>query len=587
MKHCKPKKTNEKKGRGPEKTLLLMGLPNVGKSAIFSRLTGLDVMVSNYSGTTVDFTEGPVRFAEQSYMLKDVPGVYDIKKSVDEAEQVAINMLEDRPDGIIFVLDALNLESSLHLLMQVLEYGIPTVVALNRNDLSASRGFTIDHRVIQSRLNVPVIPTVALYSESLDLLRYKVTETMMNPKTDFLIKEDEDARWAEVERIVAKAVRQRKDADWSDDKHSYLIKPFPGILIALVVLSTMFAFVIGVGMGLRQFILMPLLRGYLFPFIENAVGMMEISPVLSEMLIGDYGFLIKGIEWPFALVLPYVITFYAALSLLEDSGYLPRLAVLLDGLLKKIGLSGSSIIPLLLGYGCGIPAIMSTRSLPSRKARLIVVVMVSFAVPCVSQTGAFIALLSAHSLLALFSVFFISIFALIIVGLVLDKVKKEAVPFTLMELPHLLVPKPALLAKKIFLRVRHYIKDGAVPMIIAILFTAVLYELGAFNVLGQWLSPLVSGWLRLPEEAATPLIIGIVRRELTVLPLIEMELTTLQFFTGAIVALFYVPCIAMIATIAKEFNVRTAVGILIFTTFTAIFLGGLLARVGGWLALLM
>ncbi len=575
--------TSKKHNQTHQPKLLLMGLPNVGKSAIFNRFTGLDVMVSNYTGTTVEFTEGTMEVGDARCILKDVPGVYDIEKSVDEAEQVAINMLNDRPDGIVFVLDTLNLESSLHLLMQVLEYKLPTVVALNRDDLSKRRGITIDHEVIQKRLNVPIVPTVALGGESLEILRYKISEMLAKQEIPKSLLPPNTSRWKAVEHIINRSVKTRSDTNFLDDKYAFLIKPWPGLPIAIIVLLAMFSFVIGAGMGLRQYVLLPVFNGWLFPIIETGVINSFDSILIQNILIGDYGFLIKGIEWPFALVLPYVISFYIMMSFLEDSGYLPRLAVLLDGIFKKIGLTGSSIIPLLLGYGCGIPAIMSTRSLPSKKARLSVAVMVSFAIPCVSQTGAFISLLAEHSLIALISVFLVSLVAMIMVGIVLDKVKKEAIPITLMELPHLLVPKPSILSKKILMRVKHYLKDGALPMIVAIFFTAFLYEFGVLNVLGTAMAPIVSGWLRLPEEAATPLIIGVVRRELTVLPLIEMNLTTLQFFTGAIVALFYVPCIAMIATIAKEFNIKTAVSILLFTTFSAIFIGGIIARIGGLL----
>jgi len=562
------------------KTILLMGMPNVGKSAIFNRYTGMDVMVSNYSGTTVEYTEGIMDVEGTLFTLKDVPGVYDIEKSVDEAEQVAINMLNDNPDGIIFVMDAMNLESSLHLLMQVLTYNIPTVVALNRSDLSENKGMRIDHRVIASRLNVTVVPTVALGGETLDVLKSTLNDVMDQPPKHN-VQVSGEARWKDVERIVKFAVKQEVRAENVTDRFAFLVKPWPGLPIALGVLALMFSLVIGLGMGLRQFVLLPLFNGWLFPIIESAVMQMFDSQMIQNILIGDYGFLIKGIEWPFALVLPYVVSFFITISILEDSGYLPRLAVLLDGIFRHIGLSGSSIIPILLGYGCGIPAIMSSRSLPSRKMRITVAVMVSLAVPCVAQSGAFIALLAERSILALLGVFFISVLAMIGVGFALDKIQKQAIPFTLMELPQLLPPQPKILSKKILTRVRHYIKDGAVPMIIAIFFTSFLYEFGMLAFLGQAFAPVVSGWLNMPEEAATPLIIGIVRRELTVLPLIEMNLTTLQFFTGAVVALFYVPCVAMIATLAKEFSIKMAIGVFIFTTAFAFFIGGLIAQFGG------
>ncbi len=570
-----------------DKKILLMGLPNVGKSAIFSRYTGMDVIVSNYSGTTVEFTEGKIVVEDKAYALVDVPGVYDLKDSIDDAERVALSMLNAKPEAVLFVLDALNLESSLHLLMQVLKYNIPTIVALNRTDLLKRRGMMIDHRVIASRLNVPVFPTVALEKKSLFALKDELHKVMENPKVDYLVHSTTDDRWKEVERIVDRAVKKPIDPDFYHGKYAFLIKPFPGLLIAILMLGILFAFVIGFGMGLRQFILLPLLRGYLFPGIEQAVYALFESSYIRGILVGDYGFLIKGIEWPFALVLPYVISFYIMMSLLEDTGYLPRLAVLLDGVLKKIGLSGSSIIPIMLGYGCGIPAIMSTRSLRSKKSRLTIAIMVSLAVPCVSQSGAFVALLIEHSLLALLLVFLVSILAIMIVGLVMKKLNKEAMPFTLLELPELLWPKPKLLGKKILMRIKHYIKDGAVPMIFAIMATALLYEVGALDVMGQVLAPLVSGWLRLPEAAATPLIIGVVRRELAVLPLLDMDLTTVQFFTASIVALFYVPCIAMIATLAKEFNAKTAVFVLLLTTVTALFLGGVVARLGDFVVTML
>ncbi len=569
-------KPDEKK----PKNVLLMGLPNVGKSAIFSRLTGLDVMVSNYSGTTVEFTEGLSRFDGETYRLIDVPGVYNIEKGNDAAEAVAIEMLNEQPEAIIFVLDAMNLEPSLHLLLQILPYNIPTIVALNRNDLSTHRGMEIDHELIARRLNVKVVPTVALLEDSLEVLKEETIKLLKNPKADHLIVSKADERWRTTEVLINRAVTYRSQNSSNSDKSSFLIKPFPGIPLAILILAVVFGFVIGFGMGLRQFILLPLFRDLVFPYLENGVRLIFDSPLIINILIGEYGFLIKGIEWPFALVLPYVISFYIMMSLLEDTGYLPRLAVLLDGIFKKIGLNGSSIIPLLLGYGCGIPALMSTRTMTSKKSRLTLAVMISFAVPCVSQTGAFIALLVEYSLLALIMVFATSIIAMMSVGFVMDKIQPKAMPFTLMELPPLLVPTPSLISKKIYLRVKHYIKDGAVPMIIAIFFTAIFFELGVLTFIGEGLSPLVSGWLRLPNEASTPLLLGVIRRELAVLPLIDMNLTTLQFFTAAIVALFYVPCIAMIATLAKEFNLKTAVGIFVFTTVTALLLGGLVARIG-------
>jgi len=574
----------------------MMGLPNVGKSAVFNRFTGLDAMVSNYSGTTVSYAEGTFDIEGETVLLRDAPGIYNIKHPNDEAERVAEKMLDDRPDAVLFVLDALNLESSLNLLLQVMEAGIPTVVALNRTDLMRSRGIKIDHVRLQRALGVPVVPTVALSGDSLDLVRYALSREL-GKTIEAVDKKDDAARWERVESIKRATLKALPE---SNGRMDFLIRPFPGIPIALGVLVLLFAFVIGVGMGLRQYLLLPLFEGGqlfgglipftipgLFPFIERSVEALTDHAGLQGVLIGEYGFLIKGIEWPFALVLPYVITFYTGISILEDVGYLPRVAVLLDGVLKKIGLNGSSIIPMLLGYGCGIPAIMSTRTLQSRKQRIMVATIVSLAIPCVAQMGAFISLLAERSLLAFIGIFLVSIVAIVLAGLVMDRYQKQKTPFTLMEIPPLLAPKPSILSKKVLFRIKHFVRDGAMPMVIAIAAAALLYELGTLEAAGRALSPVVTGWLNLPEEASTPLLMGIVRRELTVLPFIDMAdmLSTAQFFTAALVALFYVPCIAMIATLSKEFSIRTAAGILLLTTFTAFLVGGLFAQLHALLSM--
>ncbi len=577
---CHGRKKGKKKPG--QDTILLMGLPNVGKSVVFSTLTGMDVMVSNYAGTTVEYAEGKLNTDSSQFILKDAPGVYNIAAARDQAEKVAVNMLRSGPSAVICVLDATNLESSMHLLFQVLEYNIPTVALLNKYDLAQKRNISINHSFLEKVLGIPVIPTVAITGEGFKDLHKRLLEIerWREPSLSIPQRSNKD-RWENIEGIISKAVTVKPFT--ANKKQDLLIKPWPGIPIAIGIIMVMFALVIGLGMGLRRFVLLPFFTGVLFPGIENIVNSLIDQPVLRNILIGEYGFLIKGIEWPFALVLPYVISFYMVLSILEDSGYLPRLGVLMEGVFSKIGLNGSCVIPILLGYGCGIPAIMSTRSLSSRKIRIIVSQMVCFAVPCVSQTGAFIALLSERSLFAFAFIFLISIMAMIAIGFVLNKVIKNPLPYTLTELPQLLVPRPRILSKKILMRVKRYILDGAVPMMIAVIFASLLYELGFLAAAGDFLAPLISGWLNMPMETAVPLILGIVRRELTVLPLIDMNLTTIQFLTGAVVALFYVPCIAMIATMAKEFGIKIAIATLFATTLVALFLGGLVARGGNLL----
>ncbi len=590
------------------KTILLMGAPNVGKSAIFNRLTGLNVRVANYTGTTVDFASGTMKLDSEIINLIDVPGTYSLCATC-EAERVAVEMvcgktgkdcprtappvcccdsgnvevdLDKPPDLIVYVLDAGNFEGGLYLLLQLLELEAPLLVALNRSDLAREKGYFIDIEALSEQLNIPVVPTIAVSGDGLDHLREKILASLGSNEQKRTEKQQLKATWDNVEKIVDQVFFKREPPVNSNrDKWDQLLtRPWPGLPLAAVIMLVIFAGIVGIGMGLRQFLLLPLFRGLIIPPLVMLVSELLPPGIIQNIFIGEYGFLVKGLEWPFTLVLPYVLSFYTVLNLVEDSGYMPRLAILLDGLFNRIGLAGSGIIPLTLGYGCGIPAIMASRSLSSRKERLIVTILVCLAVPCISQTGAFIALLAARSAAVMISVFLFSWLVMITAGLIMNRFIKGEQLESMVEIPDLLLPRLDGIMKKLYLRLKLYITDGALPMIGAVAVAAVLYETGIMAALGRAISPLVTGWLRLPEEAAAPLVLGILRRELSVLPLIDLDLTTLQLFTGAIVGLFYVPCIAILATVAREFKPLFALFILLLTTGLAFIVGGVIARLG-------
>ncbi len=558
--------------------ILLLGPPNVGKSVIFNQLSGMDVGMANYPGTTVDYTEGAVELHGNTAKLIDVPGVYSLEAE-SEAEEVAIRMLNRQPELVVCVLDALNLESSIYLTLQILRLKLPTVVVVNRVDLLAETGRRLDLNLLQEELGVAVIPTVAITGSGLDRLQQIMAETLApGPRQ---LPNRVAPSWAAAESIHGRVLSsQGPVSDFRQRIGDAAMRPWPGILIMLAVLTAVFASVVGLGMALRNFILLPLVREGLIPAIVALVQRLIPPGLLREVMVGEYGFLTKGIEWPIALVMPYVLSFYLALSLLEDSGYMPRLGVMLDGLFNKMGLSGTAVVPLLLGYGCGIPAIMSTRALPSRKHRRMVALMVSLSVPCMAQTGAFISLLAARSVGALIFVALLSASAVITAGVVLSRLLPGEHPETVMEIPELLLPRPSVIGKKLWMRSKHYLGDAVLPVVAGVAVAAVLYETGLMTQLGELLRPLVSGWLRLPEDAAVPLLLGIFRRELTVLPLLNMELNALQLTVGSVVALFYVPCVAVLAILIREFNYLFAGAVLVVTTSSAFLMGGVIAHIG-------
>jgi len=557
--------------------ILLIGPPNVGKSVLFNRLTGLEVGMANYPGTTVDYKKGKASVGGDECHLIDVPGTYTLDAS-NQAEQIAVDMLEDDPGGVVCVLDAKNLESSLYLLLQVLEHEIPTVAVINRVDLIKER---LDVEYLSKIMGVPVIKTVATKGKGIEELRGLISELIGGQIAPGA--KEMKASWELAEELDRKVKKKglgegkSKKGRWGD----LLVKPFPGILLAIVIMGFMFLLVVGAGLAMRRFIFLPIFDLYVFPPIVSVVERFTSEGAVRNILVGEYGFLIKAIEWPIGLVLPYIISFYTALSILEDSGYMPRLAVLLDGLFNKMGLSGAAIIPLLLGYGCAIPSIMSTRTMVGNKKRVIVSAMVCLSVPCVAQSGAFIALLAERSIMLVFVVFLFSLVTAFLFGLVLGKLFKIKKTPMIQEVPDLLVPDWRMFGKKLWIRVKNFLTNGALPMIYIIGAAAVLFETGLLDHVGRLLEPLVTGWLGLPSEASTPLILGIFRRELAVLPLLDMELTNLQLFVGAVIALFYVPCVAVLGMIAKEFGAKVSAVILLFTIFFSMLIGGLIFQIGG------
>lgn len=564
-----------------EVRLLLMGNPNVGKSVIFSKLTGMDVLAANYTGTTVSYTYGNFSLGSRKGVLIDVPGTYSLEDITSPAEETAVSMLKDGASAVICVLDATNLERNLNLALQVQQRGLPVVFAINLTDVAGTQGVSIDTKTLSQELGAPVISTVATRNKGLRELLDLAWQAAHSPAPAPAKPLSRQERWQRAAKIASlvQTLEYRKPTFW-ERMGELTLRPFPGLPIAALVLLATLGLVVGGGKAIRGALLLPLLNNYYVPYVTRFITGLLGEGVFRNILVGDYGVLIKGIEWPFALILPYVILFYITLSLLEDTGYMPRLGVLVDGLLRKIGIQGGTIVPMIMGYGCAVPAILGTRASTSYKERIMVTTLVSLSVPCVAQTGAFIYLLGDRSILALIGVYLFSIAAMLVTGIVMNRVVKGKVDPMLLEIPNLLKPDSAALGKKIWLRTRHFMMEAEVPMLLGIAFAALVVETGLLDSVSTYIGPLVTGWLGLPTEASIGLMLGIIRRELAVLPLLELDLTTFQLFVGALVALFYVPCLSVFAVIIKEFNLKTALFIGAFTLFMAFFIAGMVNQVG-------
>ncbi len=551
--------------------ILLMGNPNVGKSVLFSRLTGINVVASNYPGTTVELRRGTLKFGSLAAEIIDVPGAYTLDPT-NKAEEVAVKMLKEG-DVVINVIDATHLERNLSLTLELLEQGVPMVVALNLWDEAQHQGVTIKVEKLEKLLGIPVVPTVSVTGEGVKELVLQIPQAKSQPH-----QRSDDEKWAKIGNIVhqVQALTHRHHT-FLERLEDAAIKPSTGIPIALAVMLLVFGVIWGIGGRiLRGRILLPFFENIIFPMIERGVTALVPEGLFREILIGHFGVLIDGIGWPLALVLPYLLAFYLVLAILEDTGYLPRLACMLDTCFHKIGVHGGAVIPFLLGFGCTVGGILSTRMLETRRERIITVALMCIAIPCMAQTGALIALLAERSIAALVFVYFIAFLFIFIAGMLLNKMLPNTAQSFLMEIPPYRVPNATAVAKKIWMQTRAYLLT-AVPLIIfGVFIAALLYETGALYHIGIWFQPIVVGLLGLPAEASISLILGIVRRELAIAVLLDLDLTLVQLIVGAIVALFYIPCAAVLPVLMKEFGLRFAITIVISTIIIAFVMGGML-----------
>jgi ferrous iron transport protein B len=368
--------------------ILLVGNPNVGKSVLFSHLTGLSVIVSNYPGTTVGYDRGTMKLGEATAEIIDVPGIYSLDPT-SEAEEVAVRML-DAGDVIINVVDANNLERNLNLTLQLLERKIPMLVALNMWDEARHHGIHIAPDQLSARLGVPVVPTVAVTGEGLKQL----VEKLPAAATADTPARSREERWAAIGAVVGQVQRLTPHQHTLWERLGDLsTRPATGGILALAILAGSFLLVRFIGESMIAHVFDPLFDLLWAPLLAKLSAFLGGAGLVRDVLIGQLvdgkvdfveslGVLSSGLYVPFGMVLPYVISFYFVLGILEDTGYLPRLAVLMDVVMHRLGLHGYAIIPTLLGFGCNVPGIMATRILESRRERFIAATLISIAVPC-------------------------------------------------------------------------------------------------------------------------------------------------------------------------------------------------------------
>ena len=564
------------------KRILLMGNPNVGKSVVFSRLTGVRVITSNYPGTTVSYTRGFMKLGEETAEVIDVPGTYTLEPTT-EAEKIASQML-DTGDLVINVVDATNLERNLYLTLQLLERNIPVVVALNIWDDTEHRGIHIDVKRLQGLLGVPVIPTVAVTGQGMKEL---VSSASRAASPDMPVR-SRDERWAAIGAIIdqVQSITHRHHT-WLERVEDACVKPLTGTIIALTVLAVAFLAVRFIGESLIGYVFDPIFNNLWAPVVLRLSDLLGGAGLLHGILVGkiiggemnfveSFGLLTTGLYVPFAMVLPYILSFYLVLGLLEDVGYLPRLAVLMDTIMHRLGLHGYAIIPTMLGLGCNVPAILATRILESKRERFIAATLISIAVPCAALQAMIFGLVGYHGGQYVAMVYGTLFVVWVILGFILNRVVKGFSPELLVEMPPYRLPQWRTVLQKLWMRVYSFLVE-AIPIILAaVLVINILYALGVFHAIANFTAPVVTGLLGLPKEAVVALVIGFLRKDVALGMLAPLGLTAGQLVIGSVVLAMFFPCIATFVVLIRELGVvdmLKAAGIMITA---ALLVGGAL-----------
>ena len=541
--------------------ILLMGNPNVGKSVIFSRLTGVHTTVSNYPGTTISYTRGFLKLGEEKVEVIDVPGTYTLEPT-SEAEKIALQMLETG-DIVINVVNATNLERSLYLTLQLLEREIPVVVALNLWDDTRHRGINVNIERLSEFLGVPAIPTVAVTGEGIK----ELVENIPRATSPGTPARSRDERWAAIGSIIEQVQRvDHRHHTWIERLQDASVRPLTGGVIAVAVLVSAFLVIRFIGESLIGYVLDPLFNALWAPVILGLSNLMGGSGFLHDVIVGkiaggevnfveSFGLLSSGLYVPFAMVLPYIISFYLVLGLLEDTGYLPRLAVLMDTIMHWLGLHGYAIIPTLLGLGCNVPAVLATRILESKRERFIASTLVSIAVPCAALQAMIFGLVGQRGGQYVVIVYGTLFVAWVILGIILNHMVKGFSPELLIEIPPYRLPPWRIVLQKMWMRIYGFLAE-AIPIILgAIVVINVLYSLGVFDAIADFTAPVVTGLLGLPKEAVTSLVIGFLRKDVALAMLAPLALSATQLVVASVVLAMLFPCIATFVVLFRELGV--------------------------------
>ena len=658
----------------------LAGNQNCGKTTLFNALTGSNQHVGNFPGVTVDQKSGEVREHKECTVV-DLPGIYSLRTYTQEEIVTRDYILNQKPDGIINIVDATNIERNLYLTLQLLERRVPMVLALNMMDEVRANGGTIDVQKLSDDLGIPVVPITAAKGEGVSELMDRAVETAKNrvlPKVyDFcaanspvhrcvhavvhliedhaerlglpprfcatkLIEGDRDMadrlvldqnerellehcivqmetengldrnasladmRYTFIEQVTADAVvkcHESKEHKRSVAWDRVLTGKYTALPVFFGVMLLIFWLTFDViGQGLSD--LLALGIDYVTAGVDGALTAYGINPVVHSLIIDG---IFAGVGSVLSF-LPIIVTLFFFLSILEDTGYMARVAFVMDKLLRKIGLSGRSIVPLLIGFGCSVPAIMATRTVSSDRDRKMTILLTPY-MSCSAKIPIYgfftAAFFTDHKALVMISLYVLGIVVGILAALVMKGTafRGKPVPFV-MELPNYRMPSAKSVGLLLWEKAKDFLQRAFTVIFLA---TVVIWFLQSFDtrlnvvtdsadsllaLIGQWLAVLFRPLGFGDWRCATALISGFIAKESVVSTLqvllgnaaITSLFTTRSAISFLVFTLLYTPCIAAVATIRRELGSRIkTVGVVLLQCVVAWLAAYIAYAVGGLL----
>jgi ferrous iron transport protein B len=560
-------------------TAALLGNPNVGKTTLFNLLTVSNQYVGNWAGVTVEKKEG---YLNDSLKIVDLPGIYAMDTYSNE-EKVSKNfLLNGAVDVIINIVDASNLNRNLYLTTQLKQFGKPIILVLNMIDVAEIKGMKIDLKCLSEKLNVSVLPITASKNKGINELKTLLTSsTFLSESTDndfqFL---SEKTTYDFIESVLKASITYPLEniVTKTEKIDKILLNRFLAYPIFLLSLFLIFKFTFSwVGQPLAD-LLDTLLNEFIVPFIGNLLSSSSpwFKSLVLDGIIGGVGSVI--------VFLPVILALFLGVSFLEDSGYMARSAFIMDKLMRKMGLSGKAFIPLIIGFGCAVPAIMSARTLESEKDRKLTALLIPL-MSCNARLPVYALFTAAffpnNQTTIVFSLYFLGIFLAFAVGLLFKNTifKKDEEPF-IIELPEYKLPDPKSLLSHTWEKGKGFLKKaGSLIFSISIL----IWFLSNFNFsgmvdinssflayIGNFISPFFKPLGFATWQNSVSLLAGLMAKEVVVgsmgviyggnlTEVLPTMFTTLSAYSFLVFVLLYTPCVSVIATMKKEYGAKMAI----------------------------